>query len=93
MISEGEIEIEKEAINIFNISEIENLEIQRGATYHYTHQYDNELIDFNNFLRFTKNGKSYEYEFCIDSKAKNEAFENMIYSLQKNRTKLYYTSI
>ena len=90
-IGEEHIKIEKDKVSSFKIEDVNNFEIQRGSTYHYTHQTGNELIKFNNYLRFTYNDTSYEYEFCIDSKQKNTEFEAMIHTLQKNRINLYYT--
>ncbi|MDF1694940.1 MAG: hypothetical protein P1U56_03875 [Saprospiraceae bacterium] len=79
--------------NSYPINSIANFEIQRGATYHYSHDIGNELIKFNNFLRFNYNDINHEYEFIIDSKEKNNQFETMIQQLHKHKIKLYYTSI
>jgi hypothetical protein len=87
------IEIQNNESNAYTFDQLTNFEIQRGSTYHYTHQIDNVLIKVNNFVRFTVNKEAHEYEFYIDSKDKNKAFESMIDSLQKNRVKLHYTSI
>lgn len=92
-IFENQILIENGTTININLDNIENFEIQRGSTYHYTHQVGNEIIKLGNYIRFKNNNESKEYEFIIDSKKKNAAFESMIQTLQKNRIKLHYTSI
>ena len=77
----------------FIISELQKFEIQRGSTYHYEYQENNEIVKVSNFIRFEDDGVPYEYEFLIDSIQKNNKFESMIQAIQKKRMKLYYTSI
>ena len=92
-IFDDKIEIQEKSAHTYDFNQLSNFEIQRGSTYHYTHQTGNEIVKVSNYLRFNNNGESKEYEFLIDSKKKNAAFESMIYTLLKNRIKLYYTSI
>ena len=92
-IFDDKIEIQNNSSNVYYYNQFTEFEIQRGSTYHYTHQTGNELVKVSNYLRFNTNGESKEYEFRIDSKKKNAAFESMINTLIKNRIKLYYTSI
>lgn len=92
-IYEDKVEIRQKNVNTYNLNSLENLEIQRGSTYHYTHQTGNEIVMVGNYLRFKINGESKEYEFLIDSQKKNNTFESMISTLQKNRVKFHYTSI
>lgn len=87
------IEVDQEDRRTFDISNLDHIEIQRGATHHYSHDINNEIVNVNNYLRFIENKKPYTFEFTIDSKQKNAEFEELIQTLQKSKIKLHYTSI
>lgn len=92
-VFDDRIEIQNNSSHIYYYNQITDFEIQRGSTYHYSHQIDNDLIKVNNYIRFNIEEESKEFEFLIDSKKKNAAFEDFINSLQNNQIKLHYTSI
>lgn len=74
-------------------NDIKDLEIRRGATYHYEYQRDNYIHQANNWLSFNHNTCAYKYEFIIDSAAKNTAFESLILELRKESIKFEFKSI
>lgn len=92
-VFDDKIEIQKNSSHVYFYNQLSDFEIQRGSTFHYSHQIDNELIKVNNYIRFNVEGEANEFEFLIDSKKKNSAFESMINILQRNQIKLHYTSI
>jgi hypothetical protein len=97
----GEIRFSDKGIQVFNQShnflikfeEIENLKIERGATYHYEYKRDNYLHKANNWVSFMHDEKPHKYEFIIDSSQKNEEFEQLIIELRKSRVRCEYLSI
>ena len=74
-------------------SELKDLMIRRGATFHYAYKKDNYLVKTNNWISFCKSVSSSKYEFLIDSLEQNQKFEAMIQTLVKQRIKLQYRTI
>ena len=92
-IFKDKVELSQARTHTYSFDSIDNLEIQRGSTYHYSYQVINKIVKVGNFLRFSIDGEPKEFEFLIDSKEKNQSFESAINTLQQNRIKLHYTSI
>ena len=93
-ILEDKVKIEnKHGIFDYRFNEMNKLEINRGATYHYEYQSDNYLHEANNWLSFHYNGETHQYEFIIDSMEKNAEFEKLVEELKNRRIGLAYLSI
>lgn len=75
------------------LSDIINLTIIRGATWHYAYQEDNYLVKINNWMEIQTNDNIYKYEFLIHSNNNNIEFERMIILLKQKVNSLTYKSI
>lgn len=73
--------------------EISNLALSRGSTYHYFYQIANSFKANSNFIQFSAHGQNYQFEFLIDSKETNKAFENMLDNLYVNQWPVSYKSV
>lgn len=73
--------------------EIEDLKIERGATYHYEYKKDNYLFEADNWISFLYHGKVHKCEFIIDSAKKNKQFEQLVHQLRTWKQKFVYKSI
>ena len=78
---------------IIDFADISDLEIRRGATYHYQYKEDNYLTKCNNWISFSHKDEEVKHEFLIDSTALNTEFEEMIRYLQGRSLNLKYLSI
>ena len=85
----------------FEIKEIEDFKIERGATHHYAeistpHGTQRDLYppeSHDNWISFTHNGKSYKHEFSIMDEHINARFEVIILELRRKYPDFYYASI
>lgn len=75
------------------LSEIDYLQINRGATWHYSYQTNNELVKTNNRILIARSNEKLDYEFLIESKDHNKAFEQMIVHLRQHVNNFSYKSI
>jgi len=96
-ITEKGFEIEQDGVlELIPYSEIKDLKIERGATYH--HIYENRKDDVyiyenDNWLKFNHNGKEHQIEFQIDSQEKNREFEMMLMDLKKEKVRYQFFTI
>ncbi|MEM1321394.1 MAG: hypothetical protein AAGG75_14155 [Bacteroidota bacterium] len=78
----------------FDMTQVKNIKIERGATYHLAYREDDEwLYSGDNWLEFSYQGQRYVYEFEIDSEEKNAEFEGLLKELREQRIAVKFTSI
>lgn len=93
-LSTNQIQIKvDDTLQTYSISNVTDLKIERGATFHYAYKERNYLQRADNWISFVASGQVHQYEFLLESIEQNRQFEILVQKLRKGRFPVFYASI
>lgn len=88
-----DVHYEGEEPKTYEFKDVNNFTIRRRSTWQHESRDDNYLKKFGSLIAFDTQNEVHSFEFLIESKEHNVAFERMVDALRNERVDFLYTSV